>query len=73
MSYAEVRRKLAEQREQQPDPEALTPTPPAECMERLRAIRARIAEQQRDALKAELQLAEEGDAQTGTDQSEVQQ
>lgn len=68
MTYADVRKKLADQRDmpaQQPDtpdaPEKLSARPPEHCLQRLLSIRERIA--QGDALKAELKLAEEGDAQ----------
>lgn len=55
--FRTVRKRLAEQR-QQP-----TPVPPVDIRQRLKAIRDDIAERQRQALEAELKLAEEGDAQ----------
>lgn len=63
--YRRVRQRLADQRQER------SVTPPFDVQQRLQSIRERIAEGQRDSLEAELRLAEEGDEQTGRNQTGV--
>jgi hypothetical protein len=63
--FRAVRKRLADQRQQ------TSARPPFDVLQRLHGIRDDIAERQRQALEAELRLAEEGDEQTRHDQTGV--